>query len=235
MKRVLLLFVTLWVALAGTLLSAQDLDKHTWNLPNYDDKWLHYGFFLGMNLQNYRLKLSDQFEANDTLASIHGQTTPGISLGFIVNMRINDQLDLRTTPTVSLYQKTVTYRFNESTGQAALKQNFEGTFIELPLMIKYKSMRRENHRMYMVFGGYFATEVSSRKKDKTDRDLRTEPMDFGIEYGIGSDHYFEFFKFAPELRFSLGLSNLLTPDDNFFAGNLERISTYKATLYLNFE
>jgi hypothetical protein len=59
--------------------------------------------------------------------------------------------------------------------------------------------------------------------------------DFAIEYGVGVDLFYPFFKFAPELRFSNGLTNLRSPGNNLGAKSLDRVVTNTVTLYLFFE
>ena len=66
--------------------------------------------------------------------------------------------------------------------------------------------------MYLLAGGTFSIETNVRKKELIGASkLSTGTMDFAIEYGIGFEQFFEFFKFAPELRFSHGLVNLYNP------------------------
>ncbi|WP_262922895.1 hypothetical protein [Hymenobacter cellulosilyticus] len=43
------------------------------------------------------------------------------------------------------------------------------------------------------------------------------------------------FKFAPELRFSHGLSNLLVPGKDVYSRSLQSMKSNTVTLYLNFE
>jgi hypothetical protein len=62
----------------------------------------------------------------------------GFSLGFIVNYRITDLLDLRLTPQVAFYEQKVRYQYTDETFTDAV---VESTMVEVPLLLKYKSER----------------------------------------------------------------------------------------------
>jgi hypothetical protein len=65
--------------------------------------------------------------------------------------------------------------------------------------------------------------------------LDTKSSDLSLDYGIGYEQFFEFFKFAPELRFSHGLTNMLVPAKNSAGNGISKMTTHTVTLYLNFE
>ena len=78
-------------------------------------------------------------------------------------------------------------------------------------------------------------EAGAKKKEKKKSELRTNAFDVTVDYGIGLDLYFQFFKFAPEIRFSHGLVNLLSKDPNIYSESLLKLTTHTITLYLYFE
>lgn len=207
------------------------------NLPNYDDKLLHYGFLLGLNQSGFRMVQSQEFvnAQSDTIQSVYPQSGLGFSLGFIVNLRWRDQLDLRLLPTVSFYERRI--RFNLKGEEDPLDAIFEASVVQFPLLLKYKSMRRGDHRFYVV-GGLAPSVQVGRKKEKgvsDENQLVTQRFDLTLETGIGMDIYFPFFKFAPELRFSYGLLNVFDKEDKFLSRNIDRLSTYTVTVLFLFE
>jgi hypothetical protein len=206
--------------------------RGTTNLPNYDDKQFHYGFTIGLNSARYRLVHSSVFLGTDTLISAVSRRSPGFSLGFIVSYRLGEFFDLRLLPTVAFYERKVEYEFK---GRGLVDQISENTFIEFPLMLKYKSQRRKNFRMYLVSGIKPSIEAGSKKKDKKPTELRTKNFDFAIDYGFGLDIYYPLFKFSPELRISHGLINMLVDDPNQYAMPINSLMTHTVTLYLHFE
>jgi hypothetical protein len=158
--------------------------------------------------------------------------TPGITLGFITNLRLHDQVDLRFLPGVSFFQRGVELDF---AGGGSATEMIENTYLDLPLLIKFRSQRRENFRVYVIGGAKYSAEIGARRRERTEQQLRTVPQDFCLEFGFGFDIYFEMFKFAPEIRFSRGFANLLNDDPNIYAESLLNLNSHTVTLYLNFE
>ena len=90
--------------------------------------------------------------------------------------------------------------------------------------------------MYLLAGGTFSIESNVRRKELQGASrLSTGTMDFAIEYGIGLEQFFEYFKLAPELRFSHGLVNLFNPTNNAAGVGISKLTTHSVTLFLNFE
>jgi hypothetical protein len=232
--KIVLLFFSLF--LIFTVAQAQQLhsqENFEWdhNLPHYDDRLLHYGFTLGLNSTRFRPVMTTPF-FTDTISSIHSKTQGGFNLGFVMNLRLSKYFDARLLPGVAFYTRAVQYQFKSG---FTSNQSTESVFIETPLLLKYKSQRRKNHRMYVVGGLKPCFEAGAKKKEKKKSELRTENFDLTIEYGIGIDLYFQFFKFAPELRFSHGLSNLLINDQNLYSQSLTKLTTHTVSLYFFFE
>lgn len=224
-----------WLIVVLALLSFTELkaqDPKWTNLPTYDDKFMHYGFSLGLNTSTFRYKLSDQFFNGDTVMSIKPQASVGFTLGFISNLRLGDKFDLRLLPTVGFYERTMKYTYALGTEKI---QTIESTFIELPLLVKYKSQRRKNGRMYLIGGFKACLEAGSKKKERKASDLRTNSFDLAIDYGLGFDIYYPLFKFSPEIRFSHGLVNLLQQDNNAYSKSLMKLTSHTVTIYLHFE
>lgn len=213
------------------IVKVQAQDPRWTNLPFYDDKFMHYGFTLGVNASGFKSKVSSGYFDNDTTLNVSPTYTPGFSLGFIVNFRLHEHFDLRILPTVGFYSRSVTYDFTNSTDI----QTIESTFMEIPLLLKYKSMRRGNSRVYVLGGFKAAIEAGAKKKQRKSSDLRTNGFDFCLDLGVGMDLYCPLFKFSPELRFSHGLLDLLSNDPNVYSSSLSRLSSNTISLFLNFE
>ena len=217
---------------------AQQLQMHSqenfeWdhNLPHYDDRRLHYGFTLGLNSTRFRAVHAQPY-FSDTINTIRSSPQGGFNLGFVTNLRLSKYFDARLLPGVAFYTRAVQYQFQN---ESSATQSTESVFIETPLLIKYKSQRRKNHRLYMVGGLKTCFEAGAKKKEKKKSELRTQNFDLTVEYGFGIDLYFKFFKFAPELRFSHGLTNLLVNDPNIYSNSLSKLTTHTISLYFFFE
>lgn len=226
--------------LALVCLSREGLaQKKRWvnkNNPTYDDRKITYGFLIGLHTTTYQIKYADRFVTQDfdTVYTIDPGWSPGFSLGFIVNYRVTDLLDFRVTPKVAFYENTLHYVYTDDTPSET--KLVETTMVELPFLLKYKSERRANARMYMV-GGFKPALEASGKKDTEDpsSNLGITRMNLSIEAGFGFDFYYPLFKFSPEIRFSRGLVNILNNTTNKYGQPLQRVNTNTITLYLLFQ
>ena len=217
------------------------------NLPNYETRRWHFGFFLAINYARFRVSPSPYFNRQlvDTsltkipFRGIEPVPAPGFTTGFIVNMRLLEQLELRLLPTVSFYQRYVDYYYNfdslrgNITPSTQLNQS-TFSFIELPLLLKYKSVRRKNTRLFVTAGVKPGMEVGAKRKEIDPSLLRANSLDLAVEYGFGIDLYYPLFKFSPEIRFSHGLLNMRVNDNNPYANSLKTMTTHTVTFFLNF-
>ena len=156
----------------------------------------------------------------------------GFALGFIVNMRLGEFFDLRTTPKVSFYEFMVEYNF---IGSSQINQLVEATFVEIPILFKYKSIRWTNSRIYVIGGLISGYQASGNKDDEKERKLQTADFNLAGELGFGFDIYFPLFKFSPEIRFSRGLTNMIREDKYGYSDGIKRLTTNTFTIYLLFE
>lgn len=203
------------------------------HLERYDDKEIHYGFFFAAPVTRFSVKYSPAFVTKDSAYRIYSPNKPAFRVGFVINALLNDRFDARFTPSVSLFSREVHYDYP---GGATRTETRESTWLDFPLLLKYKSERRNNSRMYLLAGGAFSIETNVRRNEAAGGSrLSTGTMDFAVEYGIGFEQFFEFFKFAPELRFSHGLVNLYRPGTNAASLGINKLTTHSVTLYLNFE
>ncbi len=206
------------------------------NLINYDDQWIHYGFLIGIHSSKFVTKYSDAFvtPALDTVHSIIPGNLGGFKLGFVINMKVAQYLDFRLLPTVGFYEYDLTYRFTNTITQRELR---DATMVELPLLLKYKSARRGNLAMYMVFGVNPSIEASGKGDEANiEEGLELRNWNLAIDVGVGLDVFYPYFKFSPEIRYSYGLRNMLpSGDPNEFSVGLKRITTQNLGIFITFE
>lgn len=203
------------------------------HLEHYDDKAIHYGFFFAAPVTRFSVGYSPSFLTADSAYRIYSPNKANFRVGFVINAFLHDHFDLRLTPSVSLFDREVVYDYPGGTSRSEKR---ESTWLDFPLLLKYKSERRKNSRMYLLAGGTFSLETNVRRREVQGASrLSTGTMDFTVDYGIGFEQFFEYFKFAPELRFSHGLVNLYRPTSNAAGIGINRLTTHTVTLYLNFE
>src|SRR6185436_1176662 len=84
--------------------------------PSYDDKKISYGFSIGLHTSIYQVKYANKAvrPLADTLHSVQGLYLPGFSLGFLVNYRFNEFLDLRLMPKAGFYAHKLYYYFTNA-------------------------------------------------------------------------------------------------------------------------
>jgi hypothetical protein len=205
------------------------------NNPGYDDKNFSYGFLLGVHTNAYKLKYSDQFvNSLDSVYAISPRYSNGFVLGFIINFKLQEFFDLRVTPTVAFYEHVVEYDYVDD---PTLRELLETTSIELPILLKYKSERRGNTRMYLIGGVKPAFEASGKNEIETvgGDNLKTKSFNFSGEIGVGLDVYYPLFKFSPELRYSRGFVNMLEDGQNDYGIGIDRLTTNSISLIFFFQ
>lgn len=220
-------------------LSAQVIGQiHTKFQPDYDNKKVHFGYFLGMANTNYNVKFNKSFLADVNGQKVYAISSPSstaIKAGGLVNVYINDYFDFRFSPlSVAIYSRKLLE--NDS-----IPHNQEDkAWFEIPIQIKYKSERRNNSRMFVFAGAKYGFEtniVSKRDGVTKANNFTTKTSDFAIEYGMGLELFREYFKITPELHFSHGIKNMVNPGNNrsSFLSYVDKLKTHSVTLYLVFQ
>lgn len=194
----------------------------------YDEKPLHFGFLFGFGSSNYNVGTRSELSKNDTLYSPRNF---GFQIGGIVNYALNPHWELKSGVNIALYDRQLS--FHTSAKPDVLTR--ESTWLEIPALIKYRSTRRKNHRLYMVGGLKFGIEANVKKKSSA---LTTNAADLALEYGFGLEQFFQYFKFTPELRFSHGLLNMYSTPGAFgtpWYKEVNNLKTHTVSLIINFE
>jgi hypothetical protein len=208
--------------------------------PNYDDRKITYGFSIGLHTSSYQVNYSNKFVTPnaylpklDTVHSVIPVFSPGFSLGFLVNYRLNEFFDLRLMPKAGFYTHRLYYYFTNAPTQSQL---IETTLVEFPLLVKFKSMRRGNVRMYMI-GGITPSFEASGKNDigNSSAGLSIQKRNLTLDGGIGFDFYFPLFKFSQEIRFSRGIVNMLGSDYTIYQDPISRLNTNTIAVYFIFQ
>ncbi|MBV6640877.1 MAG: PorT family protein [Cyclobacteriaceae bacterium] len=227
--------VVLFGLLVLTLLPARAQNDPSENLIDYDEQWIHYGFAMAWHSSRYKTLYSDEFAtpALDSLHSVISERLPGFKVAMIANMRLLKYLDFRTMVTVGFYENRLLYRFTDGNSIEELKDQ---TMVEVPLLLKYKSVRRRNVAMYMIGGFTPALEAAGRGDDLDTRtNLKLRNWNYAVEAGVGFDLYFELFKFSPEIRYSWGMRDMLTNEPNDYTLPIKQLRYQNFSFYITFE
>lgn len=208
------------------------------NLPRFNHRKLHYGAIFGFHSLSYNIRYSDAFlndPSLDGLHSINPLSKAGVTMGFIFSVKLTENFYFRSNAQVAIYEHAVEYRYFNGATRIDDVQLVESVNAEFPLLFEFKSRRRKNFQAYLVGGINPSLEASGRKKQQGNQEvLLTTGRNLTLEYGIGLDFFYPYFKFSPEIRFSHGVLNVLKPEDNKYSRGLDRMTTHAVTLYLQF-
>lgn len=234
MKRYLLAILCL---LSLCQLHAQE--QKVQHRPYIDQRRFHWGFFFGLHMQDLELKNNgyiDPISGEQWYADVDNYN-PGFSVGVLGEMRLNNYMALRLTPTMHFGQKHIA--FHEQVSGRDSTQNIKSTYISLPLDLKLTGPRHNNYRPYFLVGVNPMLDLTTKKQ----KALLMKPFDCYIEIGMGCDFYLPFFKLIPELKFCFGLVDILQKKRNDlidsslrkFTDSLDGASSKMIVLTLYFE
>ncbi len=219
--------------------------KKVKNLPKYDKKLLHFGFTIGLSSADFYIRNSDNFFDEtqiDKIYSIENKQQPGFHIGPISNLRLGEYFDFRFLINLTFSQRDLTYRvLKDTTDEGKLifentVMKLSSTFIEFPLLIKYKAKRINNYRPYIITGLNTKLDLASKKKIADNEiKIRLSQLNLYYEVGFGIDFYTTYFKFSPEIKFAAGLSNVAVPDETQYTGALKYLKSNIIMLSFHFE
>ena len=164
---------------------------------------------------------------------------PGINIQIVTNLRISKYFDLRFLPGVSLGQRVVRYYKDKVIYND--QQKLESSFLEFPLLLKYKGARMNNMRPYVIVGPNFRYDLAGKKEfdDQKPVYIRLKRPDIYYEFGAGMDFYLTYFKLSIELKTSNGLGNVLVkepaPGHPEFYNAIEKMKSQIWVLAFHFE
>ena len=195
------------------------------NNQKVDQKRLHFGF-------------KDNVKAEQVTFS------PGFSVGIVSDLKLHEDYSLRFQPGLEFGERMILYSDDDDLETPPAETVMESVVINLPLLLKYRAKRIDNYRPYLVGGFSYKMDVQAPTKlDVEDNVMvRLKPNYFSLEIGAGIDFYLPYFKFATELKFSLGLQDILNhkldsenPDADLYTHSINRISSKVVTLSFHFE
>jgi hypothetical protein len=207
-KRTYIILITLF--LIPYTLSGQKAKPM--NRSWYDEKMLHFGFSIGFNTMDFNITPSQDYLETDSLYPEVTRLNPGINIQIVTDLHPSRYIDIRFLPGVSFGQRNVRYYKEQVIYNQ--QQRVESSFMEFPLLIKYKGDRLNNVRPYVVGGLNYRYDLAGKKEFDEERPvyLRLKRSDLYFETGAGLDFYLPYFKFSVEIKMSNGLRNILVDD-----------------------
>ena len=198
------------------------------NLQNFDQKKIHFGYYIGLNNYNYKL---DYLNNPNSEERINIENSFGLSVGLIGDLKLRKNLNLRFEPGLKTNKLNVLYPNDE-------EREIKSTYIQLPLLLKYSAKRYNNIRPYVLGGLSTSFNLSSNQdnpQDNSSNVFRVKTNTFYYELGFGIDFYLQYFKFSPSIRGVFSLKNELIPDNtstSIYTGNIDKMSA--RAIFINF-
>lgn len=219
------------------------------NLTAFDLKRIHFGFTVGVNAMD--VGITRNYEAADFLYADLSRVLPGFQVSIVSDLRLSKNWNLRFLPGISFGSREISfYEYSDGVvGDLKKLPNVDNpvplgpAFLDFPLHFKYRSLRLNNYRPYVVGGLNFRYDMTAKRPGVYDSEsneyLKFKRGDLYLEFGFGVDSYLRYFKFAPEVKLAVGLMNMVDPNGRTghpeFANSIEGIRSYILMLNFHFE
>lgn len=208
------------------------------NLPKLDNQTAHFGYSLGLNMMDFVVRPSDAFLSSfDSIYAVEVGRFVGFNINMISNLRLATYLDVRFMPGLTFGQRDIEYKYIKNGQFRKHTMMIESTFLDFPLLLKYRAHRINNFRPFLIGGVNPRIDLASQKKIKPeDRPkIRLKRFDAYYELGVGVDFFLEYFMFGIELKSSWGLFNIISYDDTEYSQYFKKLNSHMMVLSFHFE
>ena len=194
-------------------------------IPTFDRKLIHYGFYLGINQNDFKLNFTDKQIPNpDFPGSFYDKpnvtvvVNGGFNVGLIADLRLHKNLNLRLEPGLVSNTKKIVFNhlINSSIPQDSIRE-IGSTYLHVPLVFKFSTNRYKNIRPYILGGVSYDYNFSSNESNQEDNsagEFRMKTHNFMYEMGVGVDFYLYYFKFSPSIRAVFAMNNEIIYDND---------------------
>ncbi len=211
------------------------------NYQEVDYKKIHFGFTVGFNTMDFKFTPTMNTFGTDSAILIPeiNKLVPGFHVAVVSSLKLNDYFDLRFLPGISLGQRNIL--FYDKNNEVESEMKIESTFIDLPFIIKYKAIRINNIRPYLIGGLNIRRDMARNKEFNEDEGIyiKLNPLDIYYEIGFGFDFYLAYFKLSTEIKYSVGTFNVVSSDasEDFprYANAIEKLNSRMFMVSFHFE
>ncbi len=231
--------LTVFLALGSTFNANAQREKPK-NLPNFDSKRLHFGFLLGYGSASFYMNQKPDFSFEDSLLVLEVKKQPGFSLGIVSELHLNKNIGVRFLPSLSFQDRALHYTFLEADSSLKFtEKRVESTFLDFPINLKLRTDRVNNFAAYIVTGAKYSMDMASQQDVNNavsdDITVKIRKNDISAEIGGGTDFFLKYFKFGIELKLSVGLNNVLVPENTKWSAPISKLRTRMVHLTFTFE
>lgn len=210
------------------------------NLPETDEKTYHLGIIIMGAQSRLHINQHPLFLQRDSVLVSSPENTFGLGIGGMHTLRISDRFQARVVfPQLLFVNKAITYKLKYPTVEEApvITKNIESILLGVPVQVKFRSDRINNFRFYIMGGFKAEYDLSSKARAKNAEQLvKLQPVDYGVEAGVGFNFYLPYFIFSPEIKISNGISNSHSRDPDLkFSNVIDNMRTKMVIFSLIFE
>lgn len=206
-----------------------------------DDQIFHFGYSVAYSAAKFTISHKDGYHVDlnrlPTDATKH-EIPFGFNINLIMDYRVTKYLHVRTLPGIQFVQRNL-FLAKNLVADNEYTWKTSSVFMELPILLKYRSERHNNISPYIIAGGNLRFDLNGADELIFSAEQRMLKLfDFYPELGVGIDFYLQNVIVAMELKFSVGLLNLYTIKDltdrryNLYKEGIENI--YSRIFVLSF-
>jgi hypothetical protein len=188
------------------------------------------GFNIGISRSLWQLPKADLVKTNllyhDSLTNIGIKNRIGMQIGLNFRYELSEKWEIRALPCIALTQGHILFTHKDT----IRTRRIEMTHICLPLQMLWK-MRKNTNTPYLFLG---LTPKWNIQSDKSQHNITLKNADMSADFGFGYQRWGEKLRFSPELRFSLGLNNLLKNENSLYYVATSPLKYHVVALILNF-
>lgn len=226
------------------------------NLPKYDNTSYHFGFSLGLNQMLFTVNPADDNHLrvystyqtdlsgvdSSMLYGVNSDPVFGFNIGIVADKRLGKYFNVRFLPALTFGERYINYSIlgykNGSPNMYEVTKNVSSTYVDFPILFKYRSKRLNNFLSYLTVGAQYSIDLASgaKKRDSAqDIQVKLSKHDiYGIA-GVGFDFYNPWFKFGIELRMMYGVFDVLQRDNTIYSEGIEKLNSKIFQLNFTFE
>ena len=187
---------------------ARTFNDKVLNRPYADNRRWHLGFSVGMHVQDIKFSHNGLITADgESWYMEQPSYQPGFCVNGLFDLRLNEYFNLRVSPGMYFGNRDIKM-IDVNNPENTERQNIKSAYVVAPVDIKYSALRLRNIRPYVTTGVMPAFDVSKKRADL----LRLNTTDLYWTIGFGCDLYLPYFKLIPEVKFCLGLTDVLKHD-----------------------
>jgi hypothetical protein len=217
-KKARLILIAVFVSASNFLFSIASSAQYSTvelNQPDHDAKPYYFGLTVGVNLARFHPHMHPRFLQDDSVYVAEPTNSGGLSLGLLATARLSDRFQLRFNPQLMFMERNIFYKLKhpDPDNLTEVTKKVESIIMTFPIQLKFQSDRIGNFRVYTLAGFKADIDMASNARAKKAEDLvKIDRFDYGPEFGIGFNFFFDSFIFSPEIKISNGMRNLHARD-----------------------